>query len=72
MAIFNDFVKNQVLLLCSRDQGPRSVLVLNNCKTHWNQELKEMCAKVNMLLAKLPLYLPDFNPIETLFAILKA
>lgn len=34
VAIFNDFVKNQVLLLCSRDQGPCSVLVLDNCKTH--------------------------------------
>lgn len=31
-----------------------------------------MCAEANVLLARLPLYSPDFNPIETSFAILKA
>lgn len=72
-ALFNDFVKNQVLPLCSRDgHGPRSVLVLDNARTHWNEELKEMCAEANVLLARLPPYSPDFNPIEISFAILKA
>ena len=71
-AIVNDFVRNQVLSLCSRNQSPRLVLILDNCKTHWNQELKEMCAEANVLLARLPLYSPDFNPIETSFATLKA
>lgn len=72
VAIFNDFIRNQVLPLCSCNQGPCLVLVLDNCKTHWNQELKEMCAEANMLLARLPPYSPDFNPIETSFAMLKA
>ena len=67
------FVKNQVLPLCSQDgHGPRSVLVLDNTRTYWNEELKEMYAETNMLLARLPPYSPDFNPIETSFALLKA
>ena len=48
------------------------MLVLDNARTHWNKKLKEMCAKANVLLARLPPYSPDFNPIEIFFAILKA
>lgn len=71
--ILNDFVRNQVLPLCSQDgHGPWSVLVLDNARTHWNEELMEMCAEANLLLAKLPPYSPDFNLIETSFAVLKA
>lgn len=71
-AIFNDFILNQVLPQCTHDGGPRSVLVMDNAKIHWNNELIQMCAEANVLLARLPPYSPDFNPIETSFSVLKA
>jgi transposase len=72
--IFNDFVRNQVLPHCisAANGGPRSVLVLDNARIHWNVELIEMCEEVGVTLARLPPYSPDFNPIETSFALLKA
>ena len=70
--IFNDFVRNQVLPQTTANGGPRSVLVLDNASIHWNQELIQMCETANVTLARLPPYSPDFNPIETSFALLKA
>jgi transposase len=71
-AIFNDFVRNQVLPHCTANGGPRSVLVLDNARIHWNDELLQMCDEAGVILARLPPYSPDFNPIETTFALLKA
>ena len=70
--IFNDFVLNHVLPHCTADGGPRSVLVLDNARIHWNDDLIQMCEAANVTLARLPPYSPDFNPIETSFALLKA
>lgn len=36
-----------------------------------NEELIEMCHKADVLLAYLPPYLSNFNPIKTLFSLLK-
>ena len=70
--IFNDFVRYQVLPLCSPVPGPRSVLVCDNHITHKSQELEDMCLEAGVELAFLPPYSPDLNPIETSFSILKA
>ena len=68
--IFNDFVQHKVLPLCN-SSGPRSVLVMDNARIHWSAELEAMCSEAGVLLARLPPYSPDFNPIETSFSILK-
>lgn len=36
-----------------------------------NEELDNMCEAAGVTLARLPPYSPDYNPIETSFAILK-
>ena len=71
--LFCDFIRYQVLPLCSTDGiGPRSVLIMDNASCHRNEELEIMCRDANVTLAFLPPYSPDYNPIETSFAILKA
>lgn len=67
----NAFVKTKVLPFCTGGNGPRSVLVMDNASSHRNKELIEMCHEADVLLAYLPPYLPDFNPIETLCSLLK-
>jgi transposase len=50
----------------------KSILILNNARIHWNDELIQMCDAVEIILARLSLYSSDFNLIETSFALLKA
>jgi transposase len=50
----------------------RSVLILNNVRIHWNDDLIQMCDAVEIILARLSSYSSDFNLIETSFALLKA
>jgi transposase len=50
----------------------RSILILNNARIHWNDELIQMCDAVGIILARLSSYSSDFNLIETSFALLKA
>lgn len=71
-AILNEFVKNQVLPLCSRNQGPCSILVVDDATINWNAELREMCAEANVALVRLPPQSPCLNPVEGSFALLKA
>ena len=73
VAIFNDFVRNQVLLQCTSASfgGPRFVLMLNNAKIHWNSELIEMCETADVIFVRLFFYFFDFNPIEISFVLLK-
>lgn len=73
-ALFNDFIHNQVLPHYNPfvAGGPRSVLILDNAKIHYNGELRVMCDKAGVLLDYLPPYSSDLNPIDTLFVILKA
>lgn len=59
--IFKDFVKNQVLPLCSPIGGKNSVIALDNAKIHWNKELVELCQEHGVELARLPPYSPDIT-----------
>lgn len=70
-AILNEFVKNKLLPLCSRNQGPRSILVVDDATINWNAELREMCAEANVALVRLPPQSPCLNPIEGSFSLLK-
>lgn len=70
-AILNEFVKNKVLPLCSRNQGSRSILVVDEATINWNAELREMCDEANVALVRLPPQSPCLNPIEGSFSLLK-
>ena len=70
--MFNDFVRDQVLPHCGRYGEPLSILVVDNASIHWNKDLVELLEEAAVVLARLPPYSPDLNPIETSFAILKA
>ena len=71
-ALYLWFLKEQVLPRCSLFPGPRSVLVMDNCSTHLVHEVREVCDRYGVILMFLPLYSPDFNPIEELFSVIKA
>ena len=72
--IFNDFVRERVLPQYTpyEQERPRSVIVLDNATIHKSDELEEMCEEAGVLLAYLPAYSCDFNPIETSFTFLKS
>jgi transposase len=69
--IFLDFVEYKVLPHFNSRPGPRSVLVLDNASIHKSSRLKELCDAYGIMLEFLPLYSPDFNPIEATFHDLK-
>lgn len=71
MEIFNEFARSEILPYCAGGDGPRSALIMDNASSHHNADLTFMCYETDVLLAYLPPYSPDFNPIETSFSILK-
>jgi transposase len=72
--IFNDFVRNQMLSQCISTiyESLRSILILNNARIHWNDDLIQMCDAIEIILTRLSSYSFDFNLIETFFSLLKA
>ncbi len=60
------FLPVNSMLIC------RSILMLDNARIHWNDDLIRMCDAVEVILARLSSYSSDFNLIETSFALLKA
>ena len=52
--------------------GPRSIIILDNASIHKSARLQELCERSGVILEFLPLYSPDFNPIEATFKDLKA
>jgi len=71
--MFTDWVINRVLPHCNPyPEGPRCIIVLDNCAIHGDPILKEACRDAGVQLEYLPPYSPDFNPIELSFHILKA
>jgi hypothetical protein len=71
--IFHQFVRNEVLPKCTPYiyGGPRSVIIVDNARIHMSEELESMCEAAGVLLARLPPYSCDYNPIETSFTLLK-
>jgi transposase len=52
--------------------GRNSIIVLDNATVHHGSCLMEICDAANFLLISLPPYLPDLNPIEKVFLVLKS
>jgi transposase len=72
--IFEDFVIDKVLPLCNLYLNPRLVIILDNALVYYSnrQNIKEVYRRHRVLVRFLPLYSPDFNPIEESFTDLKA
>ena len=73
-SLYLDFVRDRVLPHCNPygSGKERSVLVMDNASIHKTPEMRELCERAGVRVEYLPPYSPDFNPIETSFAILKA
>jgi transposase len=52
--------------------GLNSIIVLDNATVHHGGQLMEICDAANVLLIYLLPYLPDLNPIEKVFSVLKS
>ena len=62
---------NQSLLLLFPPGSPHYIC-LDNISIHINNQIAEAIEAAGYLVRYLPLYLPDFNPIELTFSVLKA
>jgi len=70
---FVRFLKEMVIPLTNPYPGPRSVLILDNCRIHHSEEVRHLVedmAKCKLIF--LPPYSPDYNPIEQAFSCIKA
>lgn len=70
-SIFEDFVQ-EFLHHCGKWPEPKSVLIMDNASFHHSETIEQMCSQAGVKLVYLPPYSPDLNPIEELFAELKA
>ena len=84
--LFVNFVREKVIPFTTPFPGPRSVLIMDNASIHHHpvshtvvskclliiQDLEALCEEAGVILAYLPPYSPDLNPIEEAFAQLKA
>jgi transposase len=70
-SMFEDFVE-ELLHHCGKWPEPKSVLVMDNASFHHSEKIEQMCSQAGVKLVYLPPYSPDLNPIEELFAELKA
>ena len=69
--LFEAFIINKVLPKCQPWPAPRSILIMDNASQHDIPRLRAICGTVGVKVEQLPLYLPDYNPIEQSFHILK-
>jgi transposase len=72
--IFEGFIIDQVVPLCNPYLGPRLVIILDNASVYYinRQNIEDVYRRHGVLVRFLPLYSPDFNPIEESFTDLKA
>jgi transposase len=70
--IFVDWLEQKVLPQCNPYPGPRSVLIMDNASIHKTARVQELCDAAGVQREDLPLYCPEFNPIEATFGDLKA
>jgi transposase len=72
--IFEDFIIEDILPLCSPYPGPRSVIVMDNASIHHSQQdrIIQLARAKGVWIRFLPPYSPDFNPIEESFNDLKS
>lgn len=65
-AIYNDQLENRLL-----PQIRGKVLIIDNCSTYYLEHIKSLYQRAGVTLVYLPPYLPDYNPIELTFYLLK-
>jgi transposase len=72
--MFEDFIIDQLLLLCNLYPGLRSVIFMDNALVHHYSETRiiEACRRRNVWIRWLPPYSPDFHLVEESFGDLKA
>ncbi|KAG9023998.1 hypothetical protein FS837_005544, partial [Tulasnella sp. UAMH 9824] len=68
---FFDFIAN-LLDRMEPYPGRNSVLVMDNCAIHKVDGIQQLVEERGVRLVYLPLYSPDFNPIELAFSSIKA
>ena len=73
---FLEYVVNTLVHLLCPYTGPDSplgsVLILDNARTHWSDEVIDVIRATGCRLIFLPPYSPDLNPIELGFGLLKS
>jgi len=70
---FIRFLEEQLAPQLTPYPGPRSVVVLDNCAIHHDEEIRRIIVEeCGARLIYLPPYSPDFNPIEQSFHTIKA
>jgi transposase len=69
---FHTWLVEEFLLFCNPFSGLNSVIILDNANSHYNPIIAETIHARGCLVRYLPLYSPDFSPIELSFSVLKA
>jgi transposase len=72
--MYESFIIDDLLPLCTPFPGPRSIIIMDNASIHGEQSgvIGRACAEAGVLLQLLPPYSPDYNPIESSFGDLKS
>ena len=70
---FVDFVRGTLIPTMQPFDGTnsKSIAVLDNCSVHHVQAVAEVFESAGILVMFLPLYSPDYNPIEETFSYIK-
>jgi len=66
--VFGEYLKTQVAPTLAEDD----ILLMDNCSVHCAKSVKEIVKKCNINVWYLPKYSPDLNPIELMWAYIKA
>lgn len=66
------WLEESLLPTLDRVYGRPIVIILDNCSTHIDDEVREIVQTAGHILHYLPPYSPDYNPIELTFSVLKA
>ncbi|GES88364.1 hypothetical protein SCP_1202740 [Rhizophagus clarus] len=69
---FCNFILTQVLPLMDLYLQRNSVLIMDNTSIHHNEELIKIIKSVGCKVIFFPSYLPDYNPIELAFSVIKS
>jgi transposase len=70
-SVFENFIE-ELLYHCGRWPEPKSSLIMDNASFHHSTTLEKICAEAGVNLVYLPPFPLDLNPIQELFAELKA
>ncbi|GBC16401.2 hypothetical protein GLOIN_2v1435777 [Rhizophagus irregularis DAOM 181602=DAOM 197198] len=69
---FRTFIITQVLPQMNPYPGENSVLIMDNARIHYDEDLVKSVEEFGCRILYLPLYSPNLNPIETAFSVLKS